>query len=212
MVAAYATSDRQPLPRGRDVGRILRYCQTRNRSNTSRGTFRYAAYAFVFPITRQTRAGSERTNSRPPVSSLLRDRSSRRNSRWCRPFDCSEEHWPRRQRSSTRRVGPDSRESYRLEITTAGGEIQAICPPDGITRFTLRQTVERDGGAASLPEVDIHDWPAVAYRDHDDRHASGPSAHTGTKRSGNLIFSHAGKRRSTSSIAKAPSSWTVIRC
>ena len=73
MVAAYATSDRQPLPRGRDVGRILRYCQTRNRSNTSRGTFRYAGHAFVFPITRQTRAGSQRTNSRPPVSSLLRD-------------------------------------------------------------------------------------------------------------------------------------------
>ena len=120
MVAAYATSDRQPLPRGRDVGRILRYCQTRNRSNTSRGTFRYAAYAFVFPITRQTRAGSERTNSRPPVSSLLRDRSSRRNSRWSRPFDCSEEHRARRQRSSTRRVGPDSRESYRLKITMAG--------------------------------------------------------------------------------------------
>ena len=137
MVAAYATSDRQPLPRGRDVGRILRYCQTRNRSNTSRGTFRYAAYAFVFPITRQTRAGSERTNSRPPVSSLLRDRSSRRNSRWCRPFDCSEEHWPRRQRSSTRRAAPDSRESYRLKITMAGGEIQAICPQDCITRFKL---------------------------------------------------------------------------
>jgi hypothetical protein len=56
----------------------------------------------------------------------------------------------------------------------AGGEIQAICPPDGITRFTLLQTVERDGGAASLPVVDIHDWPTVAYCGHDDRHASGP--------------------------------------
>ena len=120
MVAAYPTSDRQSLQRGRDVSRVLRYCQTRNRSNTSRDTFRYAGYAFVFPITRQKRAGSQRTNSRPPVSSLLRDRSSRRNSRWSRPFDCSEEHWPRRQRSSTRRVGPDSRESYRLKITMAG--------------------------------------------------------------------------------------------
>ena len=137
MVAAYPTSDRQPLQRGCDVGRILRYCQPRNRSNTSRDTFRYAGYAFVFPITRQTRAGSRRTNSRPPVSSLLRDHSSRRNSRWSRPFDCSEEHRPRRPRSSTRRVAPDTRESYRLKITMAGGEIQAICPPDCITRFKL---------------------------------------------------------------------------
>ena len=86
MVAAYPTSSRQPLQRGCDVGRLLRYCQTRNRSNTSQDTFRYVDYAFVFPITRQTRAGSQRTNSRPPVSSLLRDRSSRRNSRWSRPF------------------------------------------------------------------------------------------------------------------------------
>jgi hypothetical protein len=137
MVAAYPTSDRQPLQRGCDMGCVLPYCQTPNRSNTSRDTFHYAGYAFVFPITRQTRAGSQRTNSRPPVSSLLRDRSSRRNSRWSRPFDCSEEHRPRRQRSSNRRVGPDSRESYRSKITMAGGAIQAICPPDCITRFKL---------------------------------------------------------------------------
>jgi hypothetical protein len=71
MVARYPTSDRQPLQRGCDVGRILHYCQTRNRSNTSRDTFRYADYAFVFPITRQTRAGSQRTNSRLPVSACL---------------------------------------------------------------------------------------------------------------------------------------------
>ena len=33
--------------------------------------------------------------------------------------------------------------------------------------------MERDGGAASLPEVDIHDWPTAA-RGHDHRHAPGP--------------------------------------
>lgn len=137
MVAAYPTSDGQPLQRGCDVGCILRYCQTRNRSNTSRDTFRYADCAFVFPITRQTRAGSKRTNSRLPVSSLLRDRSGRRDSRSSGPFDCSEEHRPRRQRSSTRRAGPDSRGSYRLKITMASGEIQAICSPDCITRLKL---------------------------------------------------------------------------
>jgi hypothetical protein len=179
MVAAYPTSDRQPLQRGCDVGRVLPYCQTPNRSNTSRDTFHYAGYAFVFPITRQTRAGSQRTNSRPPVSSLLRDRSSRRNSRWSRPFDCSEEHRPRRQRSSTRRVGPDSRESYRSKITMAGGAIQAICPPDCITRFKLCVKRWNETAAPRLPEVDIHDWPTVAYRGHDDRHASWHSAHTG---------------------------------
>ena len=55
MVAAYPTSDRQPLRRGCDVDRILRYCQTGNRSNTSRDAFRHPDYAFVLLITRQTR-------------------------------------------------------------------------------------------------------------------------------------------------------------
>lgn len=139
MVAAYPTSDRQPLQRGCDVGRVLPYCQTPNRSNTSRDTFHYAGYAFVFPITRQTRAGSQRTNSRPPVSSLLRDRSSRRNSRWSRPFDCSEEHRPRRQRSSTRRVGPDSRESCRPKLRWLVGR----------SKQSVRRTVSRGSNSKS---------------------------------------------------------------
>ena len=136
MVAAYPTSDRQPLQRGCDVGRILRYCQTRNRSNTSRDTFRYAGYAFVFPITRQTRAGSQRTNSRPPVSSLLWGLFQSTKLSMVQAFRLFRAPAP-----SPAFLYPalrtDSRESYRLKITMAGGEIQAICPPDCITRFKL---------------------------------------------------------------------------
>ena len=61
--------------------------------------------------------------------------------------------------------GPDSREAYRLKITPAGGEIEATSSAGlyyGVQ--TLRQLVEGDGPGAALPEVEIHDWPAFAYR------------------------------------------------
>ena len=45
---------------------------------------------------------------------------------------------------------------------------------------------------ASLPEVDIHDWPTVAYRGHDDRHSVMALCNK-TKRSGNSIFSREGE-------------------
>lgn len=138
MVAA-PTSDRQPLQRGCDVGRVLPYCQAPNRSNTSRDTFHYAGYAFVFPITRQTRAGSQRTNSRPPVSSLLRDRSSRRNSRWSRPFDCFEEHRPRRQRSSTGASDP-------IRASHTGPKLRWLV---GRSKQSVRRTVSRGSNSAS---------------------------------------------------------------
>jgi hexosaminidase len=63
------------------------------------------------------------------------------------------------------RPGPDSREAYRLKITPAGGEIQAISSAGLYYAVqTLRQLVESDGGGAALPEVQIHDWPSLAYR------------------------------------------------
>jgi hypothetical protein len=164
MVAASPTSDRQPLQRGCDGGRILRYCQTRNRSNASRDTFRYSDYAFVYPITWQKRAGSQRTNSRLPVSSLLRDRSGRRNSRSSRPYDCSEEHRP-----AASVPLPARRTGFGRVISAQNYDGWWGDPSDlsaGLYHAaqTLRQTVERDGGAASLPQVDIQDWPTIAYR------------------------------------------------
>ena len=63
------------------------------------------------------------------------------------------------------RPGPDSRESYRLKITPGGGEIEAISSAGLYYAVqTLRQLIEGDGNVAALPEVDIHDWPTVAYR------------------------------------------------
>lgn len=63
------------------------------------------------------------------------------------------------------RSGPDSRESYRLKITSKGGEIQANSSAGLYYAVqTLRQIVEDGSQGAVLPEVDIHDWPAVAYR------------------------------------------------
>jgi hexosaminidase len=61
--------------------------------------------------------------------------------------------------------GPDSRESYRLKITPEGGKIQASSSAGLYYAVqTLRQMIETDDRGAVLPEVDIHDWPAVAYR------------------------------------------------
>ncbi len=61
--------------------------------------------------------------------------------------------------------GPDGRESYRIRVTPRGGEIAA---PSSAGLFyaaqTLRQMLEGRGADAALPEAEIHDWPAMAYR------------------------------------------------
>jgi hexosaminidase len=58
--------------------------------------------------------------------------------------------------------GPESRESYSIVVTEAGGRISARSSAGlfyGVQ--TVCQMVEGDG---SLPEVKIEDWPAFAYR------------------------------------------------
>src|ERR1700693_277519 len=63
------------------------------------------------------------------------------------------------------RPGPDSREAYRLKISAQGGDIEAVSSAGLYYAVqTVRQLVEGDGATAALPEVDIHDWPALAYR------------------------------------------------
>lgn len=61
--------------------------------------------------------------------------------------------------------GPDSRESYRLQVTADGAEIDA---PSSAGEFygvqTLCQLTEGRGESAAVPEVRIHDWPALPYR------------------------------------------------
>jgi hypothetical protein len=61
--------------------------------------------------------------------------------------------------------GPSGRESYRIRITPGAAEIMA---PSSAGLFyavqTLRQMVEGRAAEAALPEADIHDWPAMAYR------------------------------------------------
>jgi len=63
------------------------------------------------------------------------------------------------------RPGPESREAYRLKVTSKGAEIRAVSSAGlfyGVQ--TLCQLVEGSGEEARLPEVEIHDWPALAYR------------------------------------------------
>jgi len=61
--------------------------------------------------------------------------------------------------------GSDSRESYELKVTPSGVTIRARSSA-GIYygAETLRQLVEGEGEQAVLPEVEIHDWPSLAYR------------------------------------------------
>ena len=63
------------------------------------------------------------------------------------------------------RTGPDSRESYEVRITAAGAEIRARSSA-GLyyAAETVRQLVEERAGEKVLPEAEIHDWPALAYR------------------------------------------------
>ncbi|HXI43865.1 MAG TPA: beta-N-acetylhexosaminidase [Bryobacteraceae bacterium] len=61
--------------------------------------------------------------------------------------------------------GPDSREAYRLKITPAGGEVEANSSAGLFYAVqTLRQLIEGGERDAALPEVEIRDWPALAYR------------------------------------------------
>lgn len=62
-------------------------------------------------------------------------------------------------------AGPDSREAYEVRIDTRGAEIRARSSAGlyyGVQ--TMRQLVEGEGSDAALPEVSLHDWPAMAYR------------------------------------------------
>ena len=62
-------------------------------------------------------------------------------------------------------VGPDSREAYTIKVTPEGVQIQASSSAGlfyGVQ--TLLQLAEGAAGEAGLPEVEIHDWPSLAYR------------------------------------------------
>jgi len=61
--------------------------------------------------------------------------------------------------------GPQSRESYSLKVTAAGAEIRGRSSAAvfyGVQ--TLGQLIEGQGEQAVLPEVEIDDWPSMAYR------------------------------------------------
>jgi hypothetical protein len=61
--------------------------------------------------------------------------------------------------------GLASRESYTLKLTPERGEVEATSSAGlfyGVQ--TLCQLVEGDAADAVLPEVEIHDWPSLAYR------------------------------------------------
>jgi hexosaminidase len=61
--------------------------------------------------------------------------------------------------------GPDSREAYTLQVTPQRAEIRAKSSAGifcGVQ--TLRQLIEGEKGKAFLPEVEIQDWPSLAYR------------------------------------------------
>ena len=61
--------------------------------------------------------------------------------------------------------GPESREAYWLTITPARVELRAVSSA-GLYygAQTICQLVEGSGDSATVPEVEIHDWPEFAYR------------------------------------------------
>src|SRR5271157_3673410 len=62
-------------------------------------------------------------------------------------------------------AGPDSRESFSIKVTPAGAEVQGRSSAAVYYgALTLLQLVEDTGAQARLPEVEIHDWPSLAYR------------------------------------------------
>lgn len=61
--------------------------------------------------------------------------------------------------------GPDSREAYTLKLTPQGGEIRAHSSAGLFyAAQTIRQLAATSEASGSLPEVEIEDWPALAFR------------------------------------------------
>jgi hypothetical protein len=75
-------------------------------------------------------------------------------------------------------AGPGSREAYAVRITPQGATLEARSSA-GLyyAAQTLRQMVEGRGESASLPEAEVRDWPALAYRGYmmDFSHAQLPT-------------------------------------
>ena len=62
-------------------------------------------------------------------------------------------------------VGPNSREAYELAVTDKGVKIHARSSAGIFYGLqTLRQLLEGHGPQATLPVVEIRDWPSLAYR------------------------------------------------
>jgi hypothetical protein len=63
------------------------------------------------------------------------------------------------------RPGLDSRESYTLRVSGSGAEIRSRSSAGLYYAVqTILQLVEENAGSRFLPEVEIHDWPSLAYR------------------------------------------------
>ncbi len=61
--------------------------------------------------------------------------------------------------------GPDSREAYKLKLTAQGGEIRARSSAGLFYAVqTIRQLAATSSVSGTLPEVEIEDWPSLAYR------------------------------------------------
>ncbi len=61
--------------------------------------------------------------------------------------------------------GADSRESYKIKVTPKNITVTSVSSAGlyyGVQ--TLRQLIEGSGVEAKIPEVEIHDWPSLAYR------------------------------------------------
>jgi hexosaminidase len=63
------------------------------------------------------------------------------------------------------RPGPDSREAYRLKLTPQGGDIRAVSSAGLFYAVqTIRQLAATSSVSGTLPEVEVQDWPSLAYR------------------------------------------------
>lgn len=61
--------------------------------------------------------------------------------------------------------GPESPEAYTLKVTPDGGTVQATSSAGLFYAVqTLCQLIEGNAAEASLPEVEVRDWPSLAYR------------------------------------------------
>ena len=151
-------------------------CRVRSRVSTARARLASAGSRSGYPAMAREKIGSWRTHS-PIASTTKREPHPDRCRGSGHPSDPAAKNRTRGRPSwGGREGGSGSREAYSLTVRANQVELEARSTAGPFYGAeTACQVLEGSGEKAELPIVEIHGWPALAYRG-DGRHEPRPTA------------------------------------